>query len=105
MEAPLLPSQLARPKPDVLLPEKQLMVAVLAVALMDHQKYAPAHDPKGRRRPSAIEAWFASGDTGWPFSFVNICDTLGLDVASIRAAVRACRRRSSIASAGLASSG
>jgi len=98
---PLLPSQFSRQsKPAAFLPAKRLMVAVLAVALMDHQKYAAAHDPEGRRRFAAIEAWFTSDDTRWPFAFVNICEMLGLDVPSIRAAIQSPRGISVKASAG-----
>src|SRR5713226_1256226 len=99
-EDELLPSQLAPPKSDAFLPAKRLMVAVLAVALMDHQKYAAARDPKERRRFAEIKAWFMSDDTGWPFSFVAICEKLSLDVPSIRAAIQSCRGSSATTSAG-----
>jgi hypothetical protein len=32
--------------------------------------------------------WFFSDDTDWPFSFVNICSTLGLDPEYIRRGLR-----------------
>src|SRR5712692_8065678 len=99
-ESRLLPSQLVEPKLDAFLPEKRLMVAVLAVALMDQQKYAATTDVWGRRRFAKVEHWFMSDDTRWPFSFVNICETVGLDTPSIRAGVRACQRRPLIASTG-----
>ena len=100
VEDELLAWQLVGPKPDAFLPAKRLMVAVLAVALMDHQKYTAVDDPTGRRRFAAIEAWFASNDTRWPFSFVAICEKLGLDVPSIRAAIQSRRGSSATTSAG-----
>src|SRR5215510_2909957 len=43
---------------------------------------------KGKRRDQQVgkevAAWFFTDDTYWPFSFVNICATLGLDPAYIR---------------------
>ena len=39
-----------------------------------------------QRRALAAEAreWIALADPGWPFSFENVCDGLGLDAASLR---------------------
>jgi hypothetical protein len=98
-EDELLVLQLVSPKPDAFLPEKRLMVAVFGVALAEYQKYADAKDVWTQRRFTAVEGWFASDDTRWPFSFVAICEALGLDVPSIRAGIRACQGRPSIASA------
>ena len=43
--------------------------------------------PTGRRRRllRRTEAWFRSDDRSWLFSFLRICDTLGLDPHTIRA--------------------
>jgi hypothetical protein len=64
------------------------MAAVLGVALADYQQYAEAQNVWKQRRFAAIEAWFASDEVGWLFSFVNICAALDLDVSAIRAGVR-----------------
>jgi hypothetical protein len=64
------------------------MAAVLAVALDDYQQYAHAQNVWERRRFVAIDAWFASDGAGWPFSFVNICAALELDVSAVRAELR-----------------
>lgn len=44
----------------------------------------------GKRRVRAIQqearSWIASDDTSWPYSFVSLCDALGLDAEVIRAA-------------------
>jgi hypothetical protein len=91
--APLLASDWIGPKPGAFQPERRLMAAVLGVALADYQEYIGAQSVWDQRRFAAIEAWFASDDDGWPYSFVNVCAGLDLEVSSIRAAVRACRKR------------
>ena len=66
-------------------PEKRLMLAVLEEAVRTFQHCASAHSPRGQRLFTEAEAWFASDDTDWPFSYVNICDALGLEVSALRA--------------------
>jgi hypothetical protein len=41
---------------------------------------------KGREQRIAKETaeWFFTDETQWPFSFINLCATLGLDPAYIR---------------------
>jgi hypothetical protein len=31
-----------------------------------------------------VVAWFRSDDTRWPYSFVNVCDGLGLSPGAVR---------------------
>jgi hypothetical protein len=65
-------------------PEKRLMRAVLEDALGIHRKYAVP----GRRRRRLVdetEEWLFSDDASWPLSFVNVCRTLGVDAARLRA--------------------
>ncbi len=38
--------------------------------------------------------WFFSDDADWPFSFINICETLGLDPAYIRRKLQQSIRKS-----------
>src|SRR6266849_214463 len=98
MEATLSTSQLVGSKASAFLPERRLVAAVLGVALADYQKFAAARDVWSRRRFAEVEQWFMSDTTiGWAFSFVNVCAILNLDVSAIRAGVRACPRRPSIA--------
>jgi hypothetical protein len=99
MEAPLLPSQLVgRAMGGTSLPERRLAVAVLGVAVVDYQTYATMkHDLWSRRRFSEVRRWFMSDSTRWPFSFLNICEALDLDASAIRAGVRTCPRRPSLA--------
>jgi len=59
--------------------ERALMSAVLADAVVCMSEW--------RRRPQvAYEArrWVASGSRDWPFSFVNLCETLGFDPERLR---------------------
>jgi hypothetical protein len=71
---------------------------VRGVTLADYQMYPDAEELWTQRRFAAIEAWFFSDEAGWPYSFVNICAGLDLEVSSIRAAVRACRNRAMVTS-------
>src|SRR2546427_3157726 len=85
-ETTVLPEQFRlQAKTDAFLPAKRLMVAVLERALGEYETYAARTDWRERRQFAEVEAWFASDDTGWPFSFVPICEALGLDVPSVRA--------------------
>ncbi len=90
-ETTVLPEQFRlQAKTDAFLPAKRLMVAVLERALGEYETYAARTDWRERRQFAEVEAWFASDDTGWPFSFVPICEALGLDVPSVRNGLRLC---------------
>ncbi len=65
-------------------PERRLMMAVLARALLDLQRDAGPGTRRARRHLAEVEAWFASDSDVWPFSFVNICHALALDAAAVR---------------------
>ena len=65
-------------------PERRLMMAVLARALLDLQRDAGTGTRRARRHLAEVEAWFASDSDVWPFSFVNICHALALDAAAVR---------------------
>lgn len=66
-------------------PEKRLLLAVLEEAVGTYQRYVMATDRRGRAILADVEAWFASEDTLWLYSFVGICDALGLDATYVRA--------------------
>jgi hypothetical protein len=90
-ETTVLPEQFRlQPKTDAFLPAKRLMVAVLERAFSEYETCTARTDWRGRRQFAEVEEWFASDDTGWPFSFVAICEALGLDVPSVRAVLRVC---------------
>lgn len=69
-------------------PETALMYAVLEDALICLQKKAVDLPPRVRRRARDAERWFLSNDSRWIFSFLSICDALGLDPAYLRKKVR-----------------
>ncbi len=95
-------------EPDVLLPaqyfaafrrsggferERLLMLAVLEDAIDCFQKYAHAHDPRGRQIFEESQAWVHSDDRSWLFSFENICDTLEIDAEYVRRGLREWREQ------------
>jgi hypothetical protein len=79
----VLPAQFF-PRSVVRPPERRLMMAVLARALLDLQTHAGTGTPQARRHLAAVEGWFGSDDDVWPFSFVNLCHALALDAAAVR---------------------
>lgn len=87
-ETTVLPEQFRPTNTDAFLPAKRLMAAVLERALDEYETYAARTDSRERRQFAEVEAWFTSDDTRWPFSFVPICEALGLDVSSARAGLR-----------------
>lgn len=64
--------------------EYRLVVAVLEDAIDCFQKHRDARDAKTRQLFEDAAQWVASEDRTWPFSFLNICDVLGLDPAYVR---------------------
>jgi len=89
----ILPEQFFRPS-AALPAEKRLMVAVLEEALRDLRRSPDARTPRARRLADEVDAWFAADDDVWPFSFVNVCHTLGLDASAVRS--RLARRGSGV---------
>ena len=69
-------------------PEKRLMLAVMEDAVGTFQKYVWARDRAGQRLLAEVEEWFESHDGEWPYSFVNICQALNLDVDFMRDGLR-----------------
>ncbi len=65
-------------------PEKRLMLAVLEEAVADFQKQVVAKSGEGQRGFRELEEWFGSEDRDWPYSFANICDSLGLEASWVR---------------------
>jgi hypothetical protein len=65
-------------------PEERLMMAVLGDALFCFQKYHAAPDKLGRKIFSDAENWMLQEDEEWPFSFANICSTLGISPTYLR---------------------
>ena len=66
-------------------PELRLMLAVLEEAVGDFQRHVAADTREGQRHFQEAEAWFASSDADWPFSFLNICEALQFEPDYVRA--------------------
>lgn len=87
----MLPSQYfdrLRRRPD-LTGEQRLLCAVIEDAVDMYLKHAAARQPLHRRLFDDAERWIESDETGWLYSFVTICDHLGLDVDHVRRGLRA----------------
>lgn len=65
-------------------PEERLIFAVL----LDAVGILSGLQGEGIRRPSRVfgetRAWVLSDDTGWPYSFRNICEALDIDPERLR---------------------
>lgn len=77
--------------------EHRLLLAVLEEAIWTYQRYAFATDRRGVSLMSQVEEWFGSEDSKWTFSFVGICDALGLETTYLRAGLRRLRDRDRMA--------
>lgn len=79
-------------------PQKRLMLAVLQAAVDDLQGWAcrlagEGRGPADRRAYEQANAYVASTDRRWPFSFENVCEAIGLDASSLRQGLGRARRR------------
>jgi hypothetical protein len=87
----ILPSQhLARRGRTVAEPQRRLMLAVLQ-AVVDDVTAGGADDGTVAADVRAYHqalAYVDSRDRYWPFSFENICETIGLDADGIRRSLR-----------------
>jgi hypothetical protein len=79
----VLPSQFFECRIVVVQPEKRLMLAVLESAV-----WVLLHRRHGRGRVAEAERWVSSNAIDWPFTFLNVCQALGLDPGCIRAGLR-----------------
>lgn len=66
-------------------PEKPLAKGVLRQAAKDLRLFHAAQDRVGRALYMDAYTWVLSGDTSWPYSFVNVCQVLGLSFEITRA--------------------
>jgi hypothetical protein len=65
-------------------PERELAAAVLDAAVVDLEKYRYARGRYRQRMYWQAYQWVASEDRSWPFSFVNICESLRLAPEALR---------------------
>jgi hypothetical protein len=74
-------------------PHRRLMAAVLKTAVDDcrgsaYRRARGFRTAVARSDVRTASAYVASGDRTWPFSFENLCDTLGLNAGSLRRELR-----------------
>ena len=72
---------------------KRLMVAVLRTVVDDcrgsvYRRAAGYRAPTTLRGIRQANAYVASTDRAWPFSFENLCEALGVDAGCIRQQLR-----------------
>jgi hypothetical protein len=65
-------------------PEKRLMLAVLEDGVACFQKYLHARDGRGKRIFRETEEWVTAEPSDAPFSFINVCETLGFNADYLR---------------------
>ena len=70
-----------------------LVQAILREAIRTYQKYAVKKGTRASRLFRDVNDWFSSDDRHWFFSFVNVCDTLGLEPTYIRTGLKLWRER------------
>jgi hypothetical protein len=88
--------------PDVVLPEqffegarrdsyvsgeKALMLAVLEDGIRCFQEHLRNPRSNPRLLSQQAEGWIRAIDYEWPFSFNNVCETLGIDPSALRSAL------------------
>ena len=61
-------------------PQRRLMAAVLQAVVDDCRER-----PVGHRDARQAADYLLSGDRGWPYSFENVCEALGMDASGLRA--------------------
>jgi len=64
--------------------EKRLMLAVLEDAIRYYQDNWFSRNGKRKRIFDETEEWIVTPDSDWVFSFVHVCETLGLSPAYLR---------------------
>jgi hypothetical protein len=67
--------------------EKALMLAVLEDGIRCFQEHLRNPRSNPRLLSQQAEAWIRAVDYEWPFSFNNVCETLGIDPSALRAAL------------------
>lgn len=65
-------------------PERALAAGVLRQAANDLRRFRESEDAVGREMYWDARSWFLSNDTEWPYSFLNVCYSLGIAPENIR---------------------
>jgi hypothetical protein len=64
--------------------EKRLMFAVLLDAVECYKKFAPRRRNRPDRLYKDAREWIFENDRKWPFSFINVCEAVGLSPQYLR---------------------
>ncbi|MFN8542924.1 MAG: hypothetical protein U0807_01730 [Candidatus Binatia bacterium] len=67
--------------------EKALMLAVLEDGIRCFQEHLRNPRSNPRLLSQESEAWIKADDWEWPFSFNNVCETLGIDPDALRSSL------------------
>jgi hypothetical protein len=67
--------------------EKALMLAVLEDGIRCFQEHLRNPRSNPRLLSQQAETWIRAVDYDWPFSFNNVCETLGIDPGALRGAL------------------
>ena len=65
-------------------PERALAAGVRRQAASDLRRFRASEDAVGREMYWDARSWFNSNDTEWPYSFLNVCESLGISAENIR---------------------
>jgi hypothetical protein len=65
-------------------PERMLAAAVLRQATVDLRRFRDSKEAAGCEIYWDARSWFISNDTEWPYSFTNVCRSLGLSLEGVR---------------------
>jgi len=66
-------------------PEVALVIAILERAMLDLREHRYARRRREQRLYMNAYAWVASEDRRWPYSYRNLCETLGMDPLAVQA--------------------
>jgi hypothetical protein len=78
-------------------PEQELMLAILADAIECVLKYLNEPIPARAKLFGEAHDWLFDQDEREPFSFINVCEILGIDPSYLRRGIMAKMRNKSIA--------
>lgn len=91
-ERPILPSQYYGDAPFD--GEKKIRVRMLREAVREYKKNAHSISERGMAAFADVNLWVIANDYEWPYSFVNLCEALSIDVESARGALMRWRESS-----------
>jgi hypothetical protein len=73
--------------------EKAMMLAVLEDGIRCFQEHLRSPRTNPRLLSKQAEEWIRAEDYDWPYSFANVCETLGIEPAGLREALLAWKEK------------